>query len=73
MFKINGYEIKDGKEYLEFPRSKITTTIRTQYLEEYQKLMKSLNRDYCKGYDILIEMLDNDEFLAEFIDRVKKY
>lgn len=73
-FKIGNYEIRDGKSYLQFPRSKVTTTIRSQYLEEFQKLMKSLNRDYCKGYDILIEMLgENEEFLEEFIERVRKY
>nr|WP_308545817.1 hypothetical protein [uncultured Lachnoclostridium sp.]DAF89860.1 MAG TPA: hypothetical protein [Siphoviridae sp. cteLh2] len=74
MFQINGYEIKDSKEYLAHPRTKVTTTIRSEYYSEYRKLMNSINRDMCKGWDILIELLSEDEdLLEEFITRVRKY
>lgn len=74
MFKINGYEIKKGNEYLINPRTKVTTTIRTEYYNEYKKLMGAIGEEYCKGFDIMIELLSEDEdLLDEFVTRVKKY
>lgn len=74
MFNINGYQIKEGNEYLKNPRTKVTTTIRSDYYNEYKKLMKAIDEEYCKGYDIMLELLSEDEdLLNEFILRVKKY
>lgn len=74
MFNINGYQIKEGNEYLKNPRTKVTTTIRSDYYNEYKKLMSAIDEEYCKGYDIMLELLSEDEdLLNEFILRVKKY
>lgn len=74
MFNINGFKIKEGNEYLEHPRTKVTTTIREDYYKEYKQLMKAIGEEYCKGYDIMLELLsENEELLNEFILRVKKY
>ena len=36
--------------------------------------MEHIGQEYCKGFDIMIELLSEDEeLLQEFIDRVKKY
>ncbi len=73
MFKIGNYTLRD-REYLKHPRTKVTTTIRSEYYEEYKKLMNSIGQDYCKGFDIMIEFLSEDEeLLEEFIHRVRKY
>ena len=74
MFNINGYQIKEGNEYLKHPRTKVTTTIRSEYYTEYKKLMNAIGEEYCKGFDIMIELLSqNEELLDEFVSRVKKY
>ena len=74
MFDINGYKVKDGTEYLKHPRTKITTTIRSEYYNEYKKLMKAIDVEYCKGFDIMIELLSEDEdLLDEFVSRAKRY
>jgi hypothetical protein len=74
MFKINNTIVKFRDEYTLHPRSKVTTTIRTQYYDEYKKLMKSANQEYSKGFDVMIEMLgENEQFLQEFIHRLSKY
>lgn len=74
MFNINGYLIKEGNEYLENPRTKVTTTIREDYYNEYKKLMKVIKVEYCKGFDIMIELLsEDDDLLNEFINRATKY
>lgn len=74
MFNINGYQIKEGNEYLKHPRTKITTTIKSDYYTEYKKLMNAIGEEYCKGYDIMLELLsENENLLNEFIQRVKKY
>ena len=74
MFNINGFKIKEGNEYLEHPRTKVTTTIRSDYYIEYKKLMNAIGEEYCKGYDIMLELLSEDEdLLDEFVSRVKKY
>lgn len=74
MFNINGYQIKEGNEYLKHPRTKVTTTIRSEYYTEYKKLMSAIGEEYCKGFDIMIELLSqNEELLDEFVSRVKKY
>lgn len=74
MFTINGIDIKEGNEYLIHKRTRITTTIREDYLIEYKKLMKAINQEYCKGFDIMLEMIAEDENLTkEFIDRLRKY
>ena len=74
MFNINGLQIKEGTEYLQHPRTKVTTTIRNEYYNEYKKLMNAIGEEYCKGFDILIELLSDDEdLLNEFVKRVKKY
>lgn len=74
LFNINGYQIKRGNEYLKHPRTKVTTTIRSEYYTEYKKLMSAIGEEYCKGFDIMIELLSqNEELLDEFVARVKKY
>lgn len=74
LFNINGYQIKEGNEYLKHPRTKVTTTIRSEYYTEYKKLMNAIGEEYCKGFDIMIELLSqNEELLDEFVSRVKKY
>jgi len=74
LFNINGYQIKEGNEYLKHPRTKVTTTIRSEYYTEYKKLMSAIGEEYCKGFDIMIELLSqNEELLDEFVSRVKKY
>ena len=74
MFDINGYKVKDGTEYLKHSRTKITTTIRSEYYNEYKKLMKAIDVEYCKGFDIMIELLSEDEdLLDEFVSRAKRY
>lgn len=74
MFNINGYNIKEGTEYLKYPRTKVTTTIRSDYYTAYKRMMKSINEEYCKGFDIMLELLSEDEdLLDEFIAKVKRY
>lgn len=74
MFNINGIEVKEGTEYLEHPRTKVTTTIRRDYYDEYKKLMYSIDREYCKGFDVMIELLSEDEeLLHKFVKRVRNY
>ena len=74
MFNINGLQIKEGTEYLQHPRTKVTTTIRSEYYNEYKKLMNAIGEEYCKGFDILIELLsEREDLLNEFVTRVKKY
>ena len=74
MFKINNTVVKFHKEYTNFPRTKVTTSIRTEYYDEYKKLIDSMKEDYCRGFDIMIEMLgENEEYLNEFIKRLKAY
>lgn len=74
MFNINGYKIREGNEYLSNPRTKVTTTIRSDYYDEYKKLMQAIKEEYCKGFDIMIELLSEDEeLLNKFISKVKKY
>ena len=74
MFNINGKLIKNKIDYRTHPRTKVTTTIRSSYYNEYKNLMNHINQDYCKGFDIMIELLSEDEeLLSKFIDKVKKY
>ena len=74
MFKINNTIVKFHKEYTQFSRTKVTTSIRSEYYKEYQKLIDSMKEDYCRGFDIMIEMLgENEEYLNEFVKRLKEY
>lgn len=74
MFNINGIQIKEGNEYLQHPRTKVTTTIRKEYYEEYKKLLNLIGQEYSKGFDIMIEMIaSDDELTAEFVHRVRNY
>lgn len=74
MFNINGVSIRNKKDYRIHPRTKVTTTIRTSYYNEYKILMDHINQEYCKGFDAMIELLSEDEeLLHEFINRCKKY
>lgn len=74
MFNYKGIIVKEKSDYLKNPRTKITTTIRSDYYDEYKKLMKNIDVEMCKGYDIILELLSEDqELLKEFINRVKKY
>lgn len=74
MFKINNTIVKFHDEYTQFSRTKVTTSIRSEYYDEYKKLMKSLNEEYSRGFDIMIEMLgENEDFLKEFANRLRKY
>lgn len=73
MFNINGIQIKEGNEYLQYPRTKVTTTIRKEYYEEYKKLMSLIGQEYSKGFDIMIEMLQDEDLLQEFVHRVRNY
>lgn len=74
MFNYNGIIVKEKSDYLKNPRTKITTTIRTAYYSEYKKLMSDIDVEMCKGYDIMLELLSEDqELLEKFINRVKKY
>jgi hypothetical protein len=72
-FEVNGIEYT-YKEYLNFPRQKVTTTIRSEYYDSYKEMMDKINREYCKGWDIMLELLSEDkELLNKFVTRVKKY
>lgn len=74
MFNYKGIIVKEKNDYLENPRTKITTTIRSDYYDEYKKLMKALDKEMCKGYDIMLELMsEDDELLEKFISRIKKY
>lgn len=74
MFNINGVYIRSKKDYRIHPRTKVTTTIRSEYYEEYKNLMNHINQEYCKGFDIMLELLSEDEELLEkFLNRVKRY
>ena len=74
MFNINGYQVRSKSDYLKNPRTKITTTIRSDYWESYKSMMDSVGMEYCKGIDIMLEMLSEDENrLDEFITRTRKY
>lgn len=74
MFNINGVYIRSKKDYRIYPRTKVTTTIRSEYYEEYKNLMNHINQEYCKGFDVMLELLSEDEELLEkFVNRVKKY
>jgi hypothetical protein len=55
MFTINGKSIKSKYNYKIHPRTKVTTTIRTEYYNEYKNLMdKNGNSITTKNNDKLI-------------------
>lgn len=72
-FEINGVEYT-YKKYLEFHRQKVTTTIRSEYYDSYKEMMDKLGKEYCKGWDVMLELLSEDkELLNKFVSRVQKY
>ena len=74
MFEYKGIIVKERKDYLTNPRSKVTTTIRTDYFEAYKEMMSAIDVEMCKGYDILLEMLSEDKAMLDtFLDKVRKY
>lgn len=74
MFNYRGIIVKERKDYLEKPRTKVTTTIRSDYFDSYKELMNNIDVDMCKGYDIMLELLSEDqELLKEFVNRVRNY
>ena len=74
MFKINGVHIKAKDDYLKFPRTKVTTTIRKEYYTEYKNLMDTIGVEYSKGFDMMIELLsEQPDMLEKFVDKCKRY
>ncbi|MGL4571760.1 MAG: hypothetical protein ACRCVJ_11925 [Clostridium sp.] len=74
MFNYNGIIVREKSDYLKNPRTKVTTTIRADYYEEYKNLMQAINVDMCKGYDIMLKLLSEDqELFKKYIELVKKY
>ena len=71
--QIGNYKIKNKYSYLQYPRVKVTTNIRKGYYESYKQFMDAINKNYSIGFDVLISMLEDEEFREVFIDKIKKY
>ncbi|MGL5152073.1 MAG: hypothetical protein ACRC7N_16065 [Clostridium sp.] len=69
---INGVILKD-KDYLQQKREQITTTVEENRLREFRQLMKALNKPTTMGWDMLIDLLDDENILQEFVHKVRNY
>ena len=74
-FILNGQVIKEANDYLsKGARRRIHSSMRVDLYQDLSNLMKYINHPMSVGFDVLVEMLQEDEeLLKEFIDRVKKY
>ena len=74
-FILNGQVIKEADDYLsKGARRRIHSSMRVDLYKDFSNLMKYINHPMSVGFDVLVEMLQEDEeLLQEFIDRVKKY
>lgn len=69
---INGVILKD-KDYLQQKREQITTTVEENRLREFRQLMKALNKPTTVGWDMLIDLLNDENILQEFVHKVRNY
>jgi hypothetical protein len=67
---FNGFKI-DPKSWLDKPRSQLTVKIDKKSLDEFKKLMKCLNRPCTLGFDCLISLLDDEDNMKTFIEKVR--
>lgn len=74
-FVVNGQVIKESNDYLsKGARRRIHSSMREDLYQDFSNLMKYINRPMSIGFDVLIEMLqDNPDMLQEFITRCKRY
>lgn len=72
---INGILIKDRFDYIEKgERKRINSSMRKDLAEEYSSLMKQIKKPQSVGFDVMVEMLqDNENLLTEFVKRVRRY
>jgi hypothetical protein len=69
-FVFNGFEVRE-KCWLDEPRSQITVKINKESLDQFKLLMKSLNRPCTLGFDCLISLLEDEDNLKKFVEKVK--
>lgn len=74
-FNINGILLKDKSDYIEKgERKRINSSMRKDLADEYTKLMKQIKKPQSVGFDVFIEMLQNDDkLLTDFVKKVRRY
>lgn len=61
------------KNYLENERRNVFTTVRKDYYSDFESLCKKLNEPKTKAFDMLLELLYDEEILKKYIKRLKDY
>lgn len=73
-FNINGIIIKDKLDYIQKgKRRRINSTMRNDLYNDFDQLMKKLGKSNSIGFDVFVEMLNDDKILHDFVNRVVKY
>lgn len=74
-FNINNILVNSKIDYLEKgTRVRVNSTMRKDLAKDFKGLMKKLKRPQSIAFDVLIEMLKEDEdLLKEFIHRILDY
>lgn len=73
-FNINGIIIKDKLDYIQKgKRRRINSTMRNDLYNDFDQLMKQLGKSNSIGFDVFVEMLNDDKILHDFVNRVVKY
>ena len=73
-FNINGIIIKDKLDYIQNgKRRRINSTMRNDLYNDFNQLMKQLGKSNSIGFDVFVEMLNDDKILHDFVNRVVKY
>lgn len=74
-FILNGIEIREKDDYLsKGARRRVHSSMREDLYKDFSNLCKYIDEPMSVGFDVMIEMLQEDEeLLNQFIDRCKKY
>ncbi|NRU52597.1 hypothetical protein [Clostridium beijerinckii] len=72
-----GFTYKDkyykDKDYLEYNRVDIYTSIREDYYKDFKQMYTDLKVPRTKCLDILVELLYDDEIMKRFLKRLREY
>lgn len=72
-YNIANIHIKSKFDYQQHKRKTITTSIREDLHTDFEELCEKLKQPKTKGYDVLLMMLQDEEKLQEFVDKIQKY
>ena len=72
-YNIANIHIKSKFDYQQHKRKTITTSIREDLHADFEELCEKLKQPKTKGYDVLLMMLQDEEKLQEFVDKIQKY